>query len=229
MTQIAASSASARLSAFRRFLARLLCAIVVSLWSAVVACSQAVPPLPLPEALRAHVKDERFDAVTSIKGLPVGVHLALGNLFGSGALEEVGTEFQVTDVNPRVPPRRLVTAGCSIEHCLVYYEHVARGAVSLDGCRDSIRVGRYCASRSEDNRRRSKSCSIRSGQGDRSGAGDLLVVLESLIGSPVGLTSVLAADGGRSEKDPKQLPQSPPSTLRDPPIRKMRPRTPHSR
>jgi hypothetical protein len=126
MTQIAASSASARLSAFRRFLARLLCAIVVSLWSAVVACSQAVPPLPLPEALRAHVKDERFDAVTSIKGLPVGVHLALGNLFGSGALEEVGTEFQVTDVNPRVPPRRLVTAGCSIEHCLVYYE---RGSI----------------------------------------------------------------------------------------------------
>ena len=41
-------------------------------------------------------------------------------------MEEVGTEFQVTDVHPTLPRRRLVTAGCSTEYCLVYYE---RGAI----------------------------------------------------------------------------------------------------
>src|SRR5688572_20958248 len=55
------------------FFARLLCAIGVSLWSAVVAGSQAVPSAPLSGALRDHVKDERFQIVTSVRGLPLGV------------------------------------------------------------------------------------------------------------------------------------------------------------
>ena len=105
---------------------RLLCAIGVSLWSAVVAGSQAVPPLELSAALRAHVKDERFQIVTSIRGLPLGVRDELQMLFGSQTLDiaDPGAEFQVTDaiVNPKLPIRRLVAAGCTIDYCLVYYE-----------------------------------------------------------------------------------------------------------
>jgi hypothetical protein len=52
-------------------------------------------------------------------------------MFGSPSLDiaEPGAEFQVTDVivNPKLPRRRLVAAGCSIDHCLVYYE---RGGIA---------------------------------------------------------------------------------------------------
>jgi hypothetical protein len=72
------------------------------------------------------VKNERLGVVTSIRGLPLGVRDALQTLFGSGGLDiaEPGAEFQVTDVvsNPKLPIRRLVAAGCSSDHCLVYYE-----------------------------------------------------------------------------------------------------------
>ena len=110
---------------------RLFCAIGVSLWSAVLAGSQAAAP-PSPSAeLRAHVKGERFEIVTSIRGLPLGVRDGLQTLFGSQTLDiaEPRAEFQVTDViiNPRLPRRRLVLAGCSIDHCLVYYE---RGGIA---------------------------------------------------------------------------------------------------
>ena len=110
---------------------RLFCAIGVSLWSAVVTGSQAAPTVALSEALRAHVKDERFDMVTSIRGLPLGVRDGLQTLFGSQTLDiaEPRAEFQVTDVvvKPGLPIRRLVAAGCSIDHCLVYYE---RGGIA---------------------------------------------------------------------------------------------------
>jgi hypothetical protein len=80
----------------------------------------------LSEALRAHVKDERFGIVTSIRGLPLGVRDALQTLFRSQTLDiaEPGAEFQRTDVSgdPKLPIRRLVVAGCSTDHCLVYYE-----------------------------------------------------------------------------------------------------------
>ena len=105
---------------------QLLCAIGVCLWSAVAAASQATDAGALSGALRAHVQDERFGIVTSIRGLPLGVRDGLQTLFGSGALDiaEPGAEFQVTDVvvNPKLPIRRLVAAGCSTDHCLVYYE-----------------------------------------------------------------------------------------------------------
>ena len=109
---------------------RLLCAIGVSLWSAVIAGSQVVSPVALPGELRAHVQDERFGIVTSIRGLPLGVRDGLQTLFGSQALDiaEPGAEFQVTDVvNSKLPIRRLVAAGCSYDHCLVYYE---RGGIA---------------------------------------------------------------------------------------------------
>jgi len=110
---------------------RLFCAIGVSLWSAAVTGSQAAPSSALSEALRAHVKAERFQIVTSVRGLPLGVRDGLQTLFGSRTLDiaEPEAEFQVTDVrnNPTLPIRRLVAAGCSIDHCLVYYE---RGGIA---------------------------------------------------------------------------------------------------
>jgi hypothetical protein len=103
----------------------LLSAIGVSVWLTVVAGNQAAAPA-LSGALRAHVKDARFGIVTSIRGLPLGVRDGLQNLFGSRALDiaEPGAEFQLTDVvvNPKLPIRRLVAAGCTIDYCLVYYE-----------------------------------------------------------------------------------------------------------
>ena len=96
-----------------------------------MAASQAAAPVVLPGALRAHVKDERFEIVTSIRGLPLGVRDGLQTLFGSQTLDiaEPGAAFQVTDVFAarKLPIRRLVTAGCSTDHCLVYYE---RGGIA---------------------------------------------------------------------------------------------------
>ena len=105
---------------------RLLCAIGLSAWSAVTTASQASAPAALSGALRSHLKDERFDIVTSIRGLPLGVRDGLQTIFGSQTLDiaEPGAEFQVIEavVNPKLPIRRLVAAGCSTDHCLVYYE-----------------------------------------------------------------------------------------------------------
>jgi hypothetical protein len=105
---------------------RLLCAIGLSLWSSVSTASQTAAPAPLSGTLRDHVKNERFQVVTSIRGLPLGVREALQTLFGSQTLDiaEPGSEFQVTDaiVNSKLPIRRLVAAACSTDHCLVYYE-----------------------------------------------------------------------------------------------------------
>ena len=111
---------------------RLFCAIGVSLWSAVVIGNQATSTAALPEALRAHIKGERLDVVTSVRGLPLGVRDALQVLFGSQTLDiaEPGAEYQRTDVivNPNLPIRRLVAAGCSTGYyCLVYYE---RGGIA---------------------------------------------------------------------------------------------------
>jgi hypothetical protein len=98
-------------------------------WSGLVAAGQTAAPLP--EALRAHVKDERFGIVTSIRGLPLGVRDGLQELFGNRTLDiaEPGAEFQATDAiaNPTLPIRRLVAAGCSSDHCLIYYE---RGGIA---------------------------------------------------------------------------------------------------
>jgi hypothetical protein len=110
---------------------RLLCAIGVTCWSVAVACRQATTPEVLSEALRVHLKDERFGIVTSIRGLPLGVREGLQTLFGSETLEiaEPGAAFQVTDdvVDPKLPIRRLAATGCSTDHCLVYYE---RGGIT---------------------------------------------------------------------------------------------------
>jgi len=110
----------------------LLCAIGISLWSAAAAGSQAADGGALSGPLRTHVQNEPFQIVTSVRGLPLGVRDALQTLFESGTLDiaEPGAEFQVTDgvVNPKLPSRRLVAAGCSTDyHCLVYYERGGTG------------------------------------------------------------------------------------------------------
>lgn len=95
-----------------------------------VSLPASVPPPhelhPLPEPLRTHLRNERFDAVTSIRGLPLGVRDALAKLFGTQALEiaDPGADFQGMGGtgNSPGPARRLVAAGCAIDHCLVYYE-----------------------------------------------------------------------------------------------------------
>ena len=106
-------------------------AAIASLLVVVGADSQGAAPGGLTGALRTHVKDERFQIVTSVRGLPLGVRDGLQTLFGSEALDiaEPGAAFQVTDdlVDPKLPIRRLVAAGCSTDHCLVYYE---RGGIA---------------------------------------------------------------------------------------------------
>ena len=81
---------------------------------------------PLPEPLRTHLESERMDAVTSIRGLPLGVRDALQRLFGGQTLDiaDPGTAFQATGEAGQspLPIRRLAAAGCSTDHCLVYYE-----------------------------------------------------------------------------------------------------------
>jgi len=103
--------------------------ILAAIASLLVA--QAAAPATPSEALRAHVKGERLGIVTSVRGLPLGVRDELQTLFGSNTLDiaEPGARFQVTDVvvDPKLPTRRLVAAGCSIDHCLVYYE---RGGIT---------------------------------------------------------------------------------------------------
>ena len=97
----------------------------VSLCSAMTAGRQVPDVNALSASLRVHLRDERFQMVTSLRGLPLGVRDQLQTMFG-GRLDiaEPGARFQATDVmlTPNLPHRRLVAAGCSVDHCLVYYE-----------------------------------------------------------------------------------------------------------
>jgi len=110
---------------------QLFCALGVTLWSVAALGSQAAPAAALSGPLRTHVSEDRWDKVTSIRGLPLGVRDALQVLFGPRTLDiaEPGAEYQATDVmlKPNLPIRRLVAAGCSIKYCLVYYE---RGGIA---------------------------------------------------------------------------------------------------
>jgi hypothetical protein len=97
----------------------------------VVFENQAAPAAALSDELRTHLTNDRFQIVTSIRGLPLGVRDGLQTLFGSTSLDiaEPGAEFQVTDVVgvTRLPMRRMVAAGCSRDRCLIYYE---RGGIA---------------------------------------------------------------------------------------------------
>ena len=101
----------------------LLCGLGLS---STAGTAQTAAPASLPAALREHVKQEQFQVVTSIRGLPLGVREALQTLFGGFSLDitESGSELQRKGaaVDPKLPLRRLAAAGCSGDHCLVYYE-----------------------------------------------------------------------------------------------------------
>lgn len=108
-----------------RMRARLACVISLSLWQATTFAGQATPAA-MPQELRAHLQNERFDVVSTSGGLPGGVRTELRTLFGGQTLElaEPGGRFQGTSrrATPTLPLRRLVAAGCSRADCLVYYE-----------------------------------------------------------------------------------------------------------
>ena len=93
-----------------------------------ITCVTAQPTSgTLSAPLRAHLQNERFDVVTSIRGLPLDVRNELQKLWGSATLDiaEPGTAFQQSGAaaNPQLPSRRLIAAGCAQDnHCLVHYE-----------------------------------------------------------------------------------------------------------
>src|SRR6187455_1615282 len=109
-----------------RMRARMFWVIGVCLWSAATVARQAAPPAALPVELRTHVQNARFDVVSSVRGLPLGVRAELATLFGGQTLDmaEPGAASQASSeiADPARPIRRLVAAGCSYEDCLVYYE-----------------------------------------------------------------------------------------------------------
>ena len=100
--------------------------IGLMLLSAAIMDGQGAASGPLPGPLRAHLQDERLGIVTSIRGLPLGVRTELQTLFATPSLDiaEPGDPFQATGAarNAKLPIRRLVAAGCALDHCLVYYE-----------------------------------------------------------------------------------------------------------
>jgi hypothetical protein len=106
-------------------LTQLVVAVVATLSSTAALGSQASPPTVLPGPLRAHVMGERFQIVTSTRGLPLGVRDELQALFGGQLLEIVApgdvAKTNSTLVDPVLPVPRLTLAGCALDHCLVYY------------------------------------------------------------------------------------------------------------
>lgn len=101
-------------------------AIGVTLWSTVIAASQAPASAVLPEAVRAQLRDAAFGIVTSVRGLPLGVRDELSRIFG-GTLDisDQGAAFRMAGkpADAKLPLRQIVAAGCSREsYCLIYYE-----------------------------------------------------------------------------------------------------------
>ena len=101
--------------------------LALSTASALAAANQAPASGPLSPTLRTHLEAERFQIVTSVRGLPLGVRDRMQQLFGGGMLDiaEPGAAFRQKDApaNTALPLRRLVASGCSADnHCLVYYE-----------------------------------------------------------------------------------------------------------
>jgi hypothetical protein len=100
--------------------------VVFALAGASIASGGQARPSALSAELRAHVQAEDFQPVTSLRGLPLGVREGLIALFGTQALDiaEPGAAFRSNGVvgDATVPVRRMALAGCSYEHCLVYYE-----------------------------------------------------------------------------------------------------------
>ena len=86
---------------------------------------------PLPDSVRVQLRTAKLMPIASVTALPELARLGLAALFRSTQLEmaDPDGEFQVTDVvtKPNLPARRLAAAGCSAEHCIIYYE---RGGIA---------------------------------------------------------------------------------------------------
>lgn len=106
-------------------------AAMVVLTAVRAAEAQPLVRTTLAQAVQAHIRTETFQPVTAVRGLPLGVREELERMFGvsASAIAEPGARFQATDVisEPGLPIRRLNVAGCSQDHCLVYYE---RGGIA---------------------------------------------------------------------------------------------------
>lgn len=99
----------------------------------------ALSVLPSPSAqaagepgdAEARLKTMVLQPVATVAELPAAAQAGLARLFGQAKLDmaEPGAAWQVTDVvmKPDLPGRRLVAAGCSNQHCLIYYE---RGGIA---------------------------------------------------------------------------------------------------
>jgi len=105
---------------------QLLLAIAVTLSACTAAGGQATDTGSLPASLRADLQTERFQMVTSVRGLPLGVRDGLQSLFGSQTLDiaDPGAELHATGVTNAMPARRLTAAACSTNYCLVHYERL---------------------------------------------------------------------------------------------------------
>ena len=108
----------------------LLRATVISLFCLFAAAFDVAVGSAQGAALREHLSAERFDVVTSIRGLPLGIRDELQKMFG-GSLDiaDPATQSEPSSRSSAAATaaRRLVAAGCSRDHhCLVYYELVGR-------------------------------------------------------------------------------------------------------
>jgi hypothetical protein len=103
----------------------LICATAACVCQGISAAAQSGTPGRLPAELQSHIKSERFQIVTSVRGLPLGVRDGMRALWGGQTLDiaDPGAEFQAAgNADPNLPKRRLVAAGCSSDHCLAHYE-----------------------------------------------------------------------------------------------------------
>jgi hypothetical protein len=96
-----------------------------------VSGPQGGDAINIPAALRNHLRTEAFTPIAIVHALPEAVRGALQGLFKETKLElaDPGTPFQATDVviGKPLPWRRMIAAGCSADHCVVYYE---RGGIA---------------------------------------------------------------------------------------------------
>jgi hypothetical protein len=120
------SSDRARIG-WRRWLetrARLRWAIRLALWPTMMFAGQSPPAVALPQELRSHLRDGRFDIVSSLNGLSGGVRAELRTLFNSKTLDiaDPPSTFRAGTRSAGAARRTLVAAGCSRSDCLIYYE-----------------------------------------------------------------------------------------------------------
>lgn len=90
-----------------------------------IAARQTMVTGRVPAAQVTHFQNERLQLVTAVRGFPIGVRDGLATLFGGGLdIADPGNEFQTAAAAAKagLPVRRLVLGGCSMDHCLVYYE-----------------------------------------------------------------------------------------------------------